>query len=183
MNPSNYICFSGGADGADTVFEQYCEKYGVRVVAFSFPGHSSKSRNKKIIPLEQLLKSDPYLLAVNKVLKRKYPSKSQYVNNLIRRDVYQVVNSDSIFAVSTIKDNIVQGGTGWACHLAILQNKPIYVFEQILEQWFNWDYDKEKFVECNEPELTEKFAGIGTRDINSEGVNAIKSLMEKTFKK
>ncbi len=182
MDIKNYICFSGAAQGADTVWEEECMKYGVKVVAFSFPGHSSKSKNKKIIVPELLIKGDVYLLEVNKILKRRYPTKNNYANNLIRRDVYQSMNSDGVFAISTIENGLCCGGTGWCVHLSILLKKKVYVFEQKLEQWFTWDYDKEEFKECIEPKLVEKFAGIGTRNINSEGVKAIKSLMEKTFK-
>jgi hypothetical protein len=35
----------GGADGADMMFEEESIKYGIDVIAYSFYGHNTKSKN------------------------------------------------------------------------------------------------------------------------------------------
>ena len=59
------------------------------------------------------------------------------------------------------------GGTGWAVQVAVDHKKPIYFFEQNDNQWYYYDYESDRFEIYEEiPKLTEKFAGIGTREIN-----------------
>lgn len=68
--------------------------------------------------------------------------------------------------------------------MAILDDKPVYVFEQNANCWFRWSYTIETFVRCEEPIIRyENFAGIGTREINENGIKAIRELYERTFKK
>ena len=103
------------------------------------------------------------------------------MKNLISRDWYQVKNSDTIFAIGSLQtENIVLGGTGWATQLAIDNKKTVYLFEQNYNQWYYYDYESNKFeIFENIPTLTENFAGIGTRNINNDGINAILSLFKK----
>jgi hypothetical protein len=117
---------------------------------------------------------------------------SQYVRNLLSRNWFQVKNSDAIFAIGKILKpgekgskyknktdiDIVDGGTGYAVMMGIETNKPTYVFDQFKNKWFKWN---ENFVETEEPTLTQNFAGIGTRELNENGINAIKSIYKKTF--
>ena len=51
---------------------------------------------------------------------------------------------------------------------------------KIKNKWFTWSNNK--FVEVDTPVLTENFAGIGTRNINEAGKQAIKEVYEKTIK-
>jgi len=57
---------------------------------------------------------------------------------------------------------VVQGGTGYAVGMAILEGKPVYVYDQEIGRWAaniggTWKWLDEV------PTLTTKFAGIGTR--------------------
>jgi len=63
--------------------------------------------------------------------------------------------------------------------MAINLGKPVYVFDQLKNKWFKWE--NTKFVEVETPILTSKFAGIGTREINEKGKQAIRNVYEKTF--
>ena len=47
-------CFSGGAQGSDTIFELEAIKKGFNVVAYSFDGHNTKSQNTQILTSNQL---------------------------------------------------------------------------------------------------------------------------------
>ena len=73
----------------------------------------------------------------------------------------------------------VAGGTGYAVEMARQAKKPVYVYDQERKQWYNntgngWE-------KSDIPVLTHNFAGIGTRNINQDGINAIRQVFEKTF--
>jgi hypothetical protein len=177
----NYTCFSGGAQGADLVWEIESIKHNIKVIAYSFDGHNTKSSNTYILSANQLKEGFKHIEIANKRLNRNIYNISQYVKNLISRDYYQVKNSDTIFAIGRLQtENTVMGGTGYACSVAIDLKKQIYLFEQNDNQWYYYDYETDRFEIFEEiPKLTEKFAGIGTREINNNGINAIIKLFEK----
>ena len=172
------ICYSGGAIGSDSIFEAESIKHGVNVVAYSFVEHNTKSSNLKVLSKKQLEDGFKHIEIANKKLNRNIYNISSYVKNLISRDYYQVKSSDAIFAVGIFNGiDEVNGGTGWAVQIAIDNKKPTYVFDQNYNSWFYYDYDDDRFqIYEGIPKLTDKFAGIGTRMINNEGIMAIVSL-------
>jgi len=176
----SYTCYSGGAQGADSVFESESIKHNFKVVAYSFNGYNTKSLNTFILSSNQLKEGFKHVDIANKVLNRNIYNISSYVKNLISRDWFQVKSSESIFAVGTLQsENIVNGGTGYAIQLSIDNKKYIYLFEQNDNQWYYYDYESNKFeIYENIPILTEKFAGIGTRNINNNGIDAIIKLFK-----
>ena len=102
------ICLSGGAVGADTTFGNCAESVGHTVVHYVFHGMRTKCKNGLIfVEQENLLKADPYLKQANKILKRRFPTSSGYVNNLLRRNYYQVKETKRVYAVSSISDGLV----------------------------------------------------------------------------
>ena len=168
------ICHSGGAIGSDTLFEDLCVKNNIEIRAYSYKTPYHKSPNKIEISETDFLEGIEKVKLANKSLKRFGYQK--YIN-LLARNWSQVKYSDAIFAVSSIKGNIVNGGTGWACQMGIDNGKTVYVFDQDISSWFKWSYISESFVKSPTPKITvENFAGIGTRNLNENGVNAIKSL-------
>jgi len=182
---AKFINYSGGADGADTVFDLEGRKYGVETIAYSFYGHNIKSKNRWVLTTEQLDEGFEHVKITNKSLNRNIITISTYVKKLLSRNWYQVKNSDCIFAVGMLKnENEVSGGTGWAISMSIDNKKPIYLFEQNKNSWFEYSYINNKFEKIDYiPILTEKFAGIGTRDLNENGRNAIIELYKKNFEK
>jgi hypothetical protein len=64
--------------------------------------------------------------------------------------------------------------------MAIDVNKPVYVFDQERNKWYT-NIDKD-WVEIGTPTLTPNFAGIGTRNINQNGIKAIRDVYENTFR-
>lgn len=176
-----YICHSGGALGADITWENEGYKYGVKTIAYSFYGHKQFSKSQKILSEAEIDSGYSHVLIAEKTLKRGlnyrvYP----YLKNLLSRNWYQVKNSEVIFAIGMFtnkKRNIVNGGTGWAVQMSIDNNKPVYLYEQNLKTWNKFNYNNMVFEEIDYiPKLTENFAGIGTRDINNDGINAIKNV-------
>jgi len=178
-----YTCYSGGAKGSDSYFEYESIKNNIDVVAFSFDGHDTETENVYILNKNQLKEGFKHIEIANLRLKRNINNLPKYIKNLISRDWFQVKMSDCIFAVGYLDvDNNVKGGTGYAIACAIDNKKPIYLFEQSSIIWYYYNYNTNNFdIFEGIPILTKKFAGIGTRDINKYGINAIKELF-KVFK-
>lgn len=188
------MCLSGGAAGADTEWGICAENVGYEVVHWVFEGHGNKNSNfsgarRCILNREKLLVADQYLEIANKSLKRSWPTRSQYTNDLLRRNHYQVHWSDSVYAVSSFTDDKsllkISGGTAWACQMYVdrwlygngnLDHCSLYLFDQVTEKWYSWvSYWKEIY---SPPAPTGVYAGIGTRELSDAGRNAIKELYQ-----
>lgn len=168
------VVHSGAAKGADTVFQDAAEKRGISVKAHSFKGHEKSNKARVEHTPEELKEADPHLIKANKTLKRKFPTNNQFVNNLLRRNYYQVKDSDQIIAVSRIEDGQVKGGTAWATQMGIDMGKPVFVFDMNTNKWHKWDGSKYSVSEA--PTLSKSFAGIGSRSITKKGEQAVEDL-------
>jgi len=185
MNNTEYICHSGGCAGADITWEREGDKYNVHTISYSFYNHKQEGKNQKILTLDELQEGYNAARIANKSLGRNFDSiQYPYVKNLLARNWFQVKNSESIFAISKrfISNTIVDGGTGWAIQMAIDNNKPIYVFDQVTNAWYTYTANNifEPIVGAV-PKLTKNFAGIGTRDLKDNGLNAIVNVYTTTF--
>lgn len=182
---NHHTCYSGGAEGADAYFEFFAEKFNVTVVAYSYKTKHHKSENKYELTDEEFKEGVVHVHKANEILKR---SKINSYLKLLARNWFQVKNADEIYAVSTLKkvnDHLqVKGGTAWAVQMAINTNKKVFVYNQDTAQWLYWDFFYKSFKELSDnPKITtHRFAGIGTRNINIFGVNAIEELFKNTFK-
>ncbi len=174
----NYTCHSGGANGSDIFWENEGNKYGVKTVAYSFYNHRQESKTPKILTVDELNEGFEHVMIASKSIKRNPKQQYQYVKNLLSRNWYQVKNSEAIFAVGKLLNiKTVSGGTGWAVQMAIDNNKPVFVFDQELNYWLMYVYEVMEFKQLyNSPILTENFAGIGTRELNENGKNAIEEI-------
>jgi hypothetical protein len=179
-----YTCHSGGASGADSVWENICKEYGIETIPYSFNGHNQNSLNPIVLTESQLVEGFEQVIKASISLKRNINNISSYVKKLLSRNWFQVKNSDAIYAIGTIKNNQVNGGTGWAVQMAIDTSKPVFVFEQVENLWYQYDYNKKAFIPMYDkiPVLTEQFAGIGTREINENGILAIKNILKINLK-
>lgn len=175
---AEYTNHSGGAVGSDSYWGEVGERYGVASKHYHAQGSETPKGNTPV-SREDLLEADTHLLKANETLKRRFPASNEYVNNLLRRNWQQVKNADAVFAVSTIKGNIVEGGTGWAVQMAIDNGKPVYVFDQNTNKWYK--YNAGTWVETGTPTLTKNFAGIGTRKLSESGKKAIEDVYRATF--
>ena len=99
--------------------------------------------------------------------------------DLLARNWMQVKNADAVFAIGHISKGIVDGGTGWAVQMAIDAGKPVYLFDQVRNQWFRNTSGTWAVTEV--PRLTPNFAGIGTRELNEQGKKAIEDVYAKTL--
>lgn len=180
------VCLSGGAQGADTYWGDLAFEKGHEVIHFSFNGHKTSANYNTIYRLseEELLVADPFLEKANLKLKRFLPKHKPHIINLLRRNYYQIAETYSVYAISTIKDGIVQGGTAWATQM-YLDRKPYtvrcYVFDQDKNAWFMWNKENKNWHEILIPPCpTGIWTGIGTRDLNDLGKKAIQDVMNNT---
>ena len=167
------MLLSGGAIGADYLWGKLAGKRGDKVVHFSFAEHSQKATVPKhtlhIIPQEDLNAVDGFLKQANKTLKRNFPPRSQFVANLLRRNYYQVAETDSVYVISKFEKGLVAGGTAWAVYMYLDRfdpecTLPCYVFDQVNAVWTQWIDGG--FVEIDQPpEPTGTWTGIGSRDL------------------
>lgn len=179
--------YSGGAKGTDRFFGECAEKHNHKVVHFTFKGHNSPCPLETLFELDQesLNEADPYLKDAKTLLKRIFPARTEYVNNLLRRNYHIIKNSNIIYALTEIdEDNIPTGGTGWGVALSFLLNKEVFIFDPTKEQWFkqgsvlsfrHWEPIKENYV----PKPSGKYAGIGSRNLTRIMKNTIEKLYEK----
>jgi hypothetical protein len=180
-------CFSGGATGSDTVFGNWAKDYGHSVVHFGFKGMKTDwpyPQDMVWIRDDVLKTADDLLLQANVFLKRKFPTQSEYVNNLLRRNYFQVYKTKTIYAISSLElSGNVKGGTGWAVAMGMLLNVPdIYIYDQHQLSWFRY---REGTMKMWTPMITLPpkpqgwYTGIGTRNITIDGVHAIQDLYEQ----
>jgi hypothetical protein len=183
QNNMNYTCHSGGCPGSDMEWENEGNKYGVKTIAYSFYNHVQEGKNRKILTVEELNEGFEHVKIASKGIKRNPNCRYPYVRNLLCRNWFQVKNSEAIFAVGMFIDcKTVKGGTGWAVQMAIDNKKPVFVFDQINNEWNEFNYQSNQFERLDSiPKLTENFAGIGTREINENGKIAIRMIYKVNF--
>lgn len=194
LDLTNIVCHSGGAVGSDTEWEVIGQEFGVKTRAYSYKTPKHESINKVEISEEDYKEGIEEINKANKWLNRYGIHKYM---NLLARNWAQVKYSDEVIAIGYIvkkgeknpkgyynkgKWDMVDGGTGYACQMAINHQRPVYVFDQIRKKWFRWSYSSLCYMECKCPKIThQNFAGIGTREINSSGIQAIRDVFNNTF--
>jgi hypothetical protein len=193
---ANIVCHSGGAEGSDTAWEKIGEKFGVKTKAYSYKTKVHTSSNKVEISDEDYKEGISEVNKANKFLNRYGIHKYM---NLLARNWAQVKYSKQVFAIGTIikpgeknskgyynkgKYDIVDGGTGYAVQMGINNEREVFVFDQVRDKWFRWSYSTLQFVEIKDtPVITNNdFAGIGTRELEPNGLKAIRDIYEKSLK-
>ena len=182
MKPEECILFSGAAQGAEATFGEAAERAGVEEVNFTFDGHSdARRRGIRVLNHEELEHGDVSLSYVSRLMHRDYPNTPLF-KKVLQTIWHQVNNGQEIYVVGRILDDgTVKGGTGWGAEFAKLCNKPLYVYDQEQEGWFEWD--GETFVACADPVIQHvHFTGTGTRFLTEAGAAAIDGLFARSFR-
>lgn len=194
LDLTNITCHSGGAVGSDSEWENIGKEFGVSTNAYSYKTSYHVSENKVEISESDYKEGVEEVNKANKWLNRYGIHKYM---NLLARNWAQVKYSEQVIAIGIIvkkgdknpkgyynkgKFDMVDGGTGYAVQMAINNQKEVYVFDQIRDKWFRWSYSSLCYVECQCPKITyQDFAGIGTREIKPNGIQAIRDVYNKTF--
>lgn len=184
MNREDCILFSGGAPGAEAEFGGNAERFGIEEVNFAFEGHTHvRTRGLRILNHEELKAGDVSLEYVSRLMNRRYTD-SPTIRKVLQSIWYQINYGLEIYVIGTIlDDNTVKGGTGWGAEFAKLCNKPLFVFDQVRNQWFIWN--EQAWIPCatrDEPIIRQPHVtGTGTRLLEDNGRRAIQQLFERSF--
>lgn len=170
---ANYVNHSGGAIGSDSYWGEIGGMYGVESLHY-WHGKITPNGNKCMTENE-FNEGVKHVMKANETLHRR-PEKYM---NLLARNYNQVKNCDEVFAIGHFKNKMVDGGTGWAVQMAIDDGKIVNFYDQEKCVWAR--YSNGKWERNDVPILTQNFAGIGSRDLNENGKNAIRQVYVKTF--
>ena len=185
----DFTLHSGGADTADTLWEQYAGDAGIGVVSHSFQGHASHGvgKNRVVHTPAELAVAEPH---VRKAMKNVGMSLdnygTDYVRNLFVRNYYEVADSDGVFATTRIgKDgNVVKGGTAVTIELAKQRGmNNIHVFDMETNTWNRWDVEHKMWTIEDTPILTKRSTGIGvhkSEEMTGAGQEAVYNVVNKT---
>ena len=185
LRTEDCILFSGGAQGAEAAFGAEAERHGIEEVNFTFDGHAiERHRGLRMLNHEELLAGDVSLEYVSRLMNRRY-TESPTLRRILQSIWYQVNNGQEIYVIGSIMDDdTVRGGTGWGAEFAKLCNKPLFVFDQEKNDWFEWTGRDWKRRNGETPRVTHPhFTGTGTRNIGENGKKAIEDLFTKSFGK
>lgn len=176
------VLTSGGAKGVDSLFTEWASKVGDTVYNLSFDGHQTNCAGRFILNEQQLALANPFISQVAPLLNKRVP-KEGFVKKLIQRNYFQIRKAELVIAIAplTTDKKQVQGGTGWAVMMAIQNHTPVYVFDFSLEEekaWFCYNDKTSCFEPSMIPNKSERYAGIGSRNVNTYGVKAIQNLYE-----
>ena len=181
-SPPAGLCtmYSGGAMGAEACFGETAAHWGVKEVNFTFPGHNQKrSTGRQELSERELDAGTVSLTYVSHRLHRHW-EKTPMLRKVLQTLWHVVSHADQVFVIGEImEDGTVQGGTGWSVELARRWHKPIWVFDQAREAWFQWDG-----ADWNEglPVIESvRIAGSGTRFLSPAGEAAIADLFVRSF--
>src|SRR6476469_2953787 len=182
MNRSDFILFSGAAPGAEAEFGACAERPGIEEANFTFDGHTeARRRGVRVLNHEELQAGDVSLAYVSRLMHRRYTD-SPMIRKVLQSLWYQVNNGQEIYVVGVILDDgTVRGGTGWGAEFAKLCNKPLFVFDQEKDGWFEWSGEAWKACAATPMVTHSHFTGTGTRHIQENARRAIEDLMTKSF--
>lgn len=203
-NASEFTLHSGGATGSDSFWDDVAKEFGIgEAKHYMHPAQVGKWNqpprgNAVISDIDITEGATEAARAVHRIYGATFRQVKQ--ENLIR-DWAQTKYADTIFAVGKLmpkgskfdtktdriltNDSVI-GGTAYATNMGILHNKQVFVFNQEKNDkfdigWYKYDYMYNEYESVGTPVLTKNFAGIGTREINDVGKQAIRDVFEKTF--
>ncbi len=186
MKREDYILFSGAARGAESEFGASAERHGIEEVNFTFEGHAdARRRGIRVLNHEELQAGDVSLEYLSRLMNRRYTD-SPTLRKILQTLWYQVNHGQEIYVVGVIlEDGTVRGGTGWGAEFAKLCNKPLFVFDQEKDGWFEWTgRDWKARGAADAPVITHPhFTGTGTREIRDNGKQAIEALFDRSFER
>jgi hypothetical protein len=181
VKPDDCVLFSGAAGGAESAFGEAAERMGIEEVNFTFEGHKdARRRGVRVLTHKELQQGDVSLSYVSRLMHRKYKDTPLF-KKVLQSIWHQINNGQEIYVVGKIlDDDTVKGGTGWGAEFAKLHNKPLYVFDQDQDGWFEWT--GHNWQSGATPSITHThFTGTGTRFIGDNGRAAIDALFARSF--
>lgn len=192
--PAEFTNHSGGALGADSMFDEVGRSLGFTKHNHYYHGNKTPTGN---VALTQSQVNEGIVHAKRAAAVLARPWNDKYAS-LLGRNWFQVKNASQVIAVAPLiepgelnekgyesraKRTTVGGGTGYAVEMAIANNKEVHVFDTKSNRWFAWD--GQGFVKSGVPALAKDYAGIGSRQdygrMTPESVQAIRDVFEKAL--
>jgi hypothetical protein len=184
MKAVDCILFSGGAPGAEAAFGACAQRHGIEEVNFTFDGHKiDRHRGVRVLNHEELLAGDVSLEYVSRLMHRRY-TEGPIIRKVLQTLWYQVNSGQEIYVIGSIlEDGTVKGGTGWGAEFAKLCNKPLYVFDQEQNAWFNWTGSSwDRLDPATVPVISHPhFTGTGTRTLKPNALREVEALFRRSF--
>lgn len=182
VTPESCTLYSGGAPGAEAVFGELAEKWGVKEVNFTFDGHvQARTRGAHPLTEQELAAGDVSLAYVSRRLRRSWSS-SAPIKRVLQSLWHMVSAAQQVFVVGAIQeDGTVTGGTGWSVELARMWSKRLWVYDQDKDEWYRWNGDD--WLPGTPRIESTAFCGTGTRYLAENGRDAIIALFERSFAK
>lgn len=190
---NEYINHSGGAVGADSMFDTVGREFGFNNHNHYWHGRQTPQGNVQLNDA-QVNEGIEHAKKAAAVLNR--PWNNRFAS-LLGRNWFQVKNATQVIAiapliapgernskgfVSKAARTTVDGGTGYAVEMAIANGKELHVFDTKTNQWFSWN--GKQFVKSSVPTLAKNYAGIGSRQddgkMTPESIQAIRDVFQKT---
>ena len=189
-----FTIFTGGATGVDWKAEVLANSYNLEVKVLVPPCHP-RSNTLKPLTHAELNEANPSIQVPQVSLQKRLtdPISRQY----IQRNYCVVKQADLVLAFTLFQPNrtvfglqvqtVCMGGTGWTVEFAKILRKPLYVFDVEAELWYWFDYELDRFEQCDAmserqiclPTFVPKTAIVGLRNIY-DFPNAVTEL-ERTF--
>ena len=186
LKKEDCVLYSGGAVGAEAEFGAQAERYGIEEINFTYEGREiARTRGVRVLSREELARGDVSLSYVSHLLNRTYTD-APTIRKVLQTIWYQVNSGHAVYVIGAVlPDGTVKGGTGWGAEFAKLCNKPLFVFDQDKDSWFQWNGSTwEQRSGSSVPLITHPhITGTGTRFLNDAGKKAIEGLFARSFGK
>ena len=181
MQAKDCTLYHGGLKGAETAFGELAEEYGVQEVVYTFEGHKlERDRNTVLLSESELQRGDISMELASRMMNRTY-YETEKIRRVLQTIFHSVNKGHQVFVIgTTLDDDSVKGGTGWAVELAKLFNRPLHVCGQDKKGWFTW---RDGAWQEDAPAIHfSTFVGSGTRYLSDDGIAAIRKLFADSFK-
>ena len=186
---------TGGDKGIEEAFSKKAIESGRFVGQYVIEGQSpvGKGVNIRQLGLSQKVETEATkkLQKVIEDTKVNVSKFTPYQMNLMKRDWSKVKYSEALYVVDNLSANLktikskIARSPKWAVHMAINEKKPIYVFDNKLKSWFEYNYNKGRFTDIKgTPKLVDNFAALGkVEGLKPEDFQAVNTLfkMEKDY--
>lgn len=169
--PEDFTNHSGGAYGADTLGDIVGREFGFNnhfhYRPYDNPNMSASLRKAGVRShLLTRAETDHGRSSINRLLNKQY--KDNISGNLQGRNYFQVTNASSVYCFGKmLTSGSIKGGTNTAFQLAIAQNKPLYLYDVEVHEWYQYNYITRQLESIGDttPILTKDYSIVGTRDI------------------
>ena len=105
MNPHDCTLYHGGLKGAETLFGENAEKYGINEVIFTFEGHRlNRERNAVMLSEDELQRGDISMELASRMMNRTY-YETEKIRRVLQAIFHMVNKGHQVFVIGAILDD------------------------------------------------------------------------------